>query len=53
MVELQQAQQAGVATNIKAINATVMLLSQKIGYLVRNEKILSQFHLLVGLIKYT
>ena len=42
MVELQQAQQAGVATNIKAINATVMLLSQKIGYLVRNEKILSQ-----------
>ncbi len=29
-------------TNVKAINATIMLLSQKIGYLVRNEKILSQ-----------
>lgn len=31
-----------VNTNVKAINATIMLLSQKIGYLVRNEKILSQ-----------
>ena len=40
MPELQQ--QPNIATNIKAINATVMLLSQKIGYLVRNEKILSQ-----------
>lgn len=38
----QQQQQSGVANNIKAINTTVMLLSQKISYLVRNEKILSQ-----------
>lgn len=43
MTDIQQVQQqAGVGTNIKAINATIMLLSQKIGYLVRNEKILSQ-----------
>ena len=40
--QVPQAQQSGVGTNVKAINATVMLLSQKIGYLVRNEKILSQ-----------
>lgn len=43
MVDINQVQQqAGVGTNIKAINATIMLLSQKISYLVRNEKILSQ-----------
>jgi len=43
MADINQIQQqAGVGTNLKAINATIMLLSQKISYLVRNEKILSQ-----------
>lgn len=35
-------QEIQVNSSVKAINTTIMLLSQKIGYLIRNEKILSQ-----------
>jgi hypothetical protein len=38
MVEIGQ----GSGAEIKALNTTVMLLSQKMAYLVRNEKILSK-----------
>lgn len=41
MVEVSQSGKSASA-EIKALNTTVMLLSQKMAYLVRNEKILSK-----------
>lgn len=36
------AEEVGIRRDVKAINTTIMLLSQKMGYIVRNEKVLSK-----------
>lgn len=35
-------EEVGIRRDVKAINTTIMLLSQKMGYIVRNEKVLSK-----------
>jgi hypothetical protein len=39
---LSQNEETGVRKEVKAVNTTLMLLSQKINFIVRNEKVLSK-----------
>ncbi len=40
--QVSKTEEIGIRRDVKAINTTIMLLSQKMGYLVRNEKVLSK-----------